>query len=133
MSGIDYQTSLNNYQTNGNSNFFIFNSGGGRQNSHCLATGRIWSLSHRIGREEGFVVNGKEYRRTKVTSWRSCCVHDELVMARSGDHRPSVSRGINASRALSREWDLLCFLNFYWISLKHERTCLQWIRKESYR
>jgi len=29
MSGIDYQTSLNNYQTNGNSNFFIFNSGGG--------------------------------------------------------------------------------------------------------
>ena len=28
MSGIDYQISLNNYQTNGNSNFFIFNSGG---------------------------------------------------------------------------------------------------------
>jgi len=37
-------------------------------------------------------------------------VYEKIVMARSGDHRPSVSCGINA---LGREkWNLLCFSNF---------------------
>jgi len=56
--------------------------------------------------------------------WRSCCVHDGFVMARPCDHRPSVSRGMIASRALDREkWDFSCFPNFIWTDLKCGRAC----------
>jgi len=56
--------------------------------------------------------------------WQSCGVHVGFVMARPRDHRPSVSRGIITSRALSREkWDFVCFSNFYWIDLKRGRKC----------
>ena len=45
--------------------------------------------------------------------WRSCCVHNEFVIARPCDHRPSVSRGMITSRAFGREkWDFPCFPNF---------------------
>jgi len=37
--------------------------------------------------------------------WRSCWVHEKIVMAWPGDHRPSVSRNINTSRALGRMTD----------------------------
>jgi len=64
--------------------------------------------------------------------WQSCWAHEEIVMARSGNHRPSVSRGINASRALSREkWrNLLCFPNFLLKMPRARANVSQRIRKE---
>ena len=45
--------------------------------------------------------------------WRSCCMQNGFVVARSCDHHPSVSRGMIASRTLGREkWDFPCFPNF---------------------
>ena len=58
--------------------------------------------------------------------WRSCCAHDELVIARSGDHVwafPVVLMLRGQEKCFGRKkWDLLCFPNFYWIGLAGKRV-----------
>jgi len=66
--------------------------------------------------------------------WRSCCAHDEFVMARPRNYHPSVSRCINASRALDRENDIFSVFQTFikYASSAGERVS-QRIRKGSQR